>query len=164
MSRWPVGPKNGIGRTALSILAGLLLVYSCSLSDSERCSKGQKFEGNECFPLDKKNASGGTGGAESEAEDGDASLDAGEGGSASASTGIGTSCAVQSDCKGLKADYCAIDPTGKSSICTVQNCKTASNDCPKGYTCCEFIPSLDYPDFCMPNAQWEQYHTLTCVN
>jgi hypothetical protein len=92
------------------------------------------------------------------------SLAEGDSESVSTSTGIGTPCAAQGDCKGQKADYCAIDPTGKNGICTVQNCKPSSNDCPVGYTCCEFIPSLDYPDICMPNAQWEQYHAITCVN
>jgi hypothetical protein len=151
-------------RIALSFAACILTLCACNTSDSERCSKGQKYEGNECFPI-KKAGSAGKGGTDTTAQDDDASVDAAEAdGTASASTGIGTSCAAQSDCKGLKADYCAIDPSGKNSICTVQNCNTSSNDCPKGYTCCKFIPSLNYPDFCMPNAQWEQYHTLSCVN
>lgn len=147
-------------------LAFALLACSCSLSDSERCDKGQTYRENKCYDDSD-------GGADSETSTGegtdtsgtdDGGVDGGDAGP-DLPTGMNEPCTKQADCAGFEADYCAYDPINKKGACTVQNCKTSPDDCPEGYACCKFIESLSYPDFCMPDADWQEQHSAgICVD
>ena len=140
----------------LSSVICSLPLFSCSLKDSQRCSKGQRYEGKLCYVVEDANAIDVDVETDSAtAEEGEVTAE--EGGQGS-DTGIGTACSQHSDCEGLTADYCATNPATKQGICTIQNCTPSTSDCPKGYTCCKLTIQVGYPDLCIPDDQWQTQH------
>jgi hypothetical protein len=144
-----VGLKKG---SLISVsLACTLIASSCALKDSERCDEGQIFNGIMCYPPASTD--------DTDSEIGDAGDDTDADGGDDLPTCIDDPCYdPEAGCPGCEADYCAYDPIAEVGGCTVQNCATSPDSCPAGYTCCEFIEALSFPNFCMPDTDWEEQH------
>jgi hypothetical protein len=89
-----------------------------------------------------------------DAKVGDAKAGAAQDDSAAAMpTGMGDVCVNQNDCAGKDAAYCAIKPPDPTGTCTVKDCNAATNDCPTGFVCCDFV--IDpVPNYCSLEADF----------
>lgn len=127
----------------------LLLAQGC-VSDDERCDDGQRYENGGCVEI-----LGDGGGADALGSD-TAQQDAEIGDAPALPSGMGDVCSGPTDCAGKEADYCLIQPPSTSGVCTIQDCNATANDCPGGYSCCDFSVT-SVPNFC---AADDDYATL----
>jgi hypothetical protein len=139
------GTRGAAGAVALAALISSLATACVE----DRCSEGEYYSGNKCWEIDTETDTG--------TDEGDAGAvgDAGE----EMPTCMGQACTGPgTGCEGCEADYCAWDPINELGACTVQDCATAPDDCPDGYTCCDFMEGLAFPNFCMPDTDWQEQH------
>ncbi len=153
-------------RIALPAVSAFLLFIlsitgaSCAPDDADRCGDGFRWDSDQstCFKLAP---AGGGKDAGANASDGGAADDAGveTGGSDAPQAtpeGLGDVCTEGgSQCEGLEADYCAVQPGDPDGYCTVQGCSSSPDDCPEGYKCCAFSNfAASYPDFCITDEMY----------
>ncbi len=135
----------------------ILVVTGCTIDDEDRCPEGYFYipEITSCC-LDGKvyvpsnpllcvdpDFGGGEDTGENDTEDGGTgdggTGDGGIGGDENAQTvstdGLGTPCSDDTNCEGLDADYCAINPLEGAGYCSVNGC--TPEICPGGYKCCD---------------------------
>jgi hypothetical protein len=147
------GSVRGRRLCGVALATALLLVGSLpACVGDDRCSDGQIYSEDKCWPIDTETDTGtatdtdtGDGGSPDGGDDLPSCMDY-------ACSGPGTGC------EGCEADYCAWDPINEVGSCTVQNCAVAPDSCPAGYACCDFMDGLPYPNFCMPDADWQEQH------
>lgn len=100
-----------------------------ALNGSCQCVAGYARAGGVCAPV-----------VDSGAATGDAAA-------AAAPSGLGTSCAAQSDCASFQADYCIPFPP---RTCVVRNCATGEHACPSDLVCCDVSgASAIFPELTM---------------
>lgn len=142
-------------RALIAAVFGALGLAGCTIDDSDRCPDGLRWSEEyascecpvgdgyyiqtdpddaaeyECLPCTADSTSPD---CDTDTEPADTETDDPDGGG---DTGIGTVCEDESDCAGLEADYCALNPLAPADpgYCTFEDC--APGGCPGGYQCCD---------------------------
>ncbi len=133
----------GLGAAIFPLLT---LLAACAPSDDERCGDGFVWADHTCNLI-----------ADTSTETGDTDSDTDSG----LPSGLGEPCTEDGgECDGFEADYCAINPTSGDGYCTVLGCATEPDDCPEGYLCCDFPPTIEQENFCVTEAEFEEMASL----
>ncbi len=145
------------------------VLAACTMADDDRCPPGTVYISEGKYCIDEDTGSDGDADADADADAGDADADADadagdadadadadagdDGGDDGIPSGLGEICTTDDDCESYESDYCAIDPTTGSGICTTLDC--APGECPEGYQCCDCTESSLLPPkvVCIPDDQ-----------
>ncbi len=138
----------------------LILVTSCAIPDNERCGDGYFYDVEKKACKEIKSTDTGT---DTENKDGGVHDSGAEDAGYTPPTGMGEYCESQEDCADYEADYCVLDPFTQAGGCTIKNCTEEPDNCPPGWTCCNFPDSFMYPDICMPDEEYEVYGATACT-
>jgi len=133
------------------LVAGLL--WSCSLSDKDRCPSGFAYvpELKACQAIPDASAP---------APDATATLPSSDTGVSEAASGpiFGSTCAGAGDCQSSITDYCVLNPGASSGYCSKADCHA---DCPSDYKCCN-CPAFSLVA-CFKNMDATQMTALGCT-
>lgn len=149
-----------------------VLFATCSPPDDERCGEGFVWQDYSCVPCDEASTdsdsdtdSDGDTDADTDSDsdtdtdsDTDSDTDEPDGG---LPDGMGEPCTDGGgECDGLEADYCIINPMSGDGYCTIQGCATDPDDCPDGYTCCDFPTSFEIDNTCVTDADFKEMSSI----